>query len=84
MDGATELLVVILSIFLAVFLVLGIILTVILIRLTRTVKNIADKAEGAVNNVQAAANIFKNAAGPMAVGRVIKTVADIFKKRRGK
>lgn len=81
-----EILVVILSVFLAIFLVLGIILTIILIKLTRTINRVAEKAEGVVGNVSAAASAFKNAAGPLAAGKFLVNIVEtvLNKKKKGK
>ena len=85
MENATEILVIILSSFLALFLLLGLILTVMLIRLTKTISRVAEKAEGAVGNVEAAASVLKNAAGPLAAGKFLVNIADLFvNKTKGK
>lgn len=85
MESATEILVVILSSFLAIFLLLGIILTVMMIKITRAIGRVVEKAEGAVDNVEAAAAMFKNAAGPLAAGKFLVNIADFFtSKKKGK
>ena len=78
MENAYEILVIILSSFLALFLLLAIILTVMFIRISKAVSRIVDKAEGAVNNVEMAASMFKNAAGPLAAGKIIMNIMDLF------
>lgn len=85
MENAAEILVVILSVFLAIFLILGIVLTIALIKLTQTIKRIAETAEHAMGNVQAAAAVFKNAAGPLAAGKFVMNIVDtVLNKRKGK
>lgn len=85
MENANEILVIILSSFLALFLLLGIILTVILIKLTKSISRVVEKAEGAVGNVEAAAAMFKNAAGPMAAGKFLMNIAELFtNNKKGK
>lgn len=85
MEGAAEVLVIILSAVLALFLVLGIALFIMLIRLTRTISRMAEKAEHVAGNVESAAAAFKNAAGPLAAGKFLVNVAEMFikKKRKG-
>lgn len=86
MENATEILVIILSVFLAIFLVLGITLTIALIKLTKTIKRIADKADGVVGNVEAASAALKNVAGPLATGKFVMNIVDAVlknKKRKG-
>lgn len=85
MDGAAEVLVIILSVVLTIFLILGIILTVVLIKLSKSLQRIADKADGVIGNVEAAASAFRNVAGPLAAGKFIVNIADaVFKKKGGK
>lgn len=85
MENAYGILVIILSSFLALFLLLAITLTVMLIRLTKTIGRVVEKAEGAVGNVEAAAAVFKNAAGPLAAGKFLVNIADLFvNKKKGK
>lgn len=85
MEGATEVLVIILSVFLAIFLILGIALTILLIRISRAIQRIADRAEGLVGNVESAATAFRNAAGPMAVGKFLVNIAEmVIKKKKGR
>lgn len=85
MDGAAEVLVIILAVVLTVFLVLGIILTVILIKLSKSLQRIAEKADGVVGNVEAAAAAFRNVAGPLAAGKFFVNIAEaVFKKKGGK
>lgn len=85
MENAAEVLVIILSVFLAIFLILGIVLTIALIRLTQTIKRVAETAENAMGNVKAATATFKNAAGPLAAGKFVVNIVDsVLSKRKGK
>ncbi len=81
-----EILVIILSVFLAIFLILGIILSVILIKLSKTIRRLAEKADGVVGNVEAASAALKNVAGPLAAGKFAMNIIDTVlknKKRKG-
>lgn len=74
-----QILVVILSGFLALFLLLGLIFVIALIKLTRAVGRLVEKAEGAVTNVEVATTMLKNTAGPFAVAKVLLNIADLFR-----
>lgn len=78
MNGYEQFLVVILATFLALFLILAIALTVLLIKVTRTIKRITDKAERLADKAEAVGEFFEHAAAPMALGRMIATVAEKF------
>lgn len=86
MESAAEILVIILSAFLAIFLVLGIALIIALLKLTQTIKRIAETAEHAMGNVEAATAVFKNAAGPLAAGKFVMNIVNavLSGKRKGK
>lgn len=85
MDGAAEVLVIILSVFLAIFLVVGIVLSIALIKLTRTIKQVAEKAQGVVGNVEAASAALKNVAGPLAAGKFVVNIFDaVMKHKKGR
>lgn len=80
-----EILVVILSVFLALFLILGITLSIILIKLSKSIKRIAEKADGLVGNVEAASAALKNVAGPLAAGKFVMNIVDtVLKSKKGK
>lgn len=84
MEGATEILVIILSVFLAIFLILGIILIVLLIRISKAIQRVADRAEGLIGNVETAATAFKNVAGPLATGKFLVNIAEMVFKKKGR
>lgn len=80
-----EILVIILSVFLALFLILGIALSIILIKLSKSIKRIAEKADGVVGNVEAASAALKNVAGPLAAGKFVMNIVDtVLKSKKGK
>jgi len=85
MDNAEEILVIILSTFLAIFIGLAIVLTINLMKLTKKLRSIAEHAEAAATNVEAASTMFKNAAGPLAAGKFIMNMADaVINKQKGR
>lgn len=59
---------------------------VVLIKLTKTIKRIAESADTVIDSVESAAHAFKNAAGPLAAGKVIMNIVEMVtskKKRKG-
>lgn len=86
MDTATHILVIILSAFLALFLLLGIIGLVQAIRLMRAIQRIAHKAEAIIESAESVGTLFRNAAGPLAIFKLIRNMAHVVKgnKKRGK
>ncbi len=86
MEQAAEILVIILSVVLAIFLIVGIALLILLIKLTKTIKQVVEKAEGVITDVGAAAHSFKNVAGPLSIGKLLINLAGTVlsgkKKRR--
>jgi hypothetical protein len=85
MESAETILVVILSSFLALFLLLGIILIINIMKLVKSMNAIADKARDIVDNVETAAEMFKKASGPMALGRYFVNIANtVINHKKGK
>ena len=86
MEANTSLtiLVAILSAALAVFLILGIIFMVKLIQVANTVKRITAKAEEIADKAEMAAEMFQNAAAPMAFGRVLSTIVEAVTNHKKK
>ena len=82
MENAQTILVIVLASFLALFLLLGIVLTVKLIQVVNRLKEVAEKARDVADNVEAAAEMIKKTAGPLAVGRFLVNIADVVMKRK--
>ena len=84
MDGAAQLLLIIVSSVLSVFLVALIIALVFLIQLLRRVKKLSERADHVADSVEAAANAFQKTAAPLAVFKFVSSVVkNINKSRRG-
>lgn len=84
MDLSTtqQVLLVILASALAIFIVLAIVIAVMVIRLLMTIKLITAKAEQLIASAESVAQVFKNASGPMAIFKVIRSVADMVQNKR--
>ncbi len=80
MDNAESILVVILAGFLALFLLLAIVLVVKILKLMETMKEIADRAKEVAGNVEAASEMLKKTAGPLALGKFFVNMADSVRK----
>lgn len=81
---AFEILIIILSVVLTIFLIIAIILSIVLIKLTRSIKRVADRAENVVGNVESAASAFRGAAGSLAAGKFLTNIFDLVSKSKKK
>jgi sensor domain CHASE-containing protein len=85
MNTTEQILLVILSTFLAVFLLLSILLVASLIKLSKKMQEVADKAHEAVGRVEDVSDMFKKTVGPLALGKFFVNVAEaVAKHKKGK
>jgi hypothetical protein len=82
MDTASQILLIIVSTFLSLFLLVSIILLVKLIKLIKSVNRVAEKAEHLVDSAEAATELLRKTAGPVAVGKFIANIVESVVKRR--
>jgi hypothetical protein len=82
MTETQSVLLVILSVFLALFLALAITATILGIKLIKSVKRIITKAETVIDSVETAADVVKNATGPLATLKVIKNIIDLVQRKK--
>lgn len=75
-----DILVIILSTTLAILLVLSIVVAVLVIKLLQAIKRITEKAEHIVADVEQVGETFKNAAGPLAIFKLVSNIANIVAK----
>lgn len=80
MDTSFDILVIILSVFLAIFLVLAIIIAVLVLKLVKHIKLVTEKAEHIIENVEHVGDTFRNAAGPLALFRIVSNIVNIVSK----
>lgn len=83
MDGAAQVLVIILAVMLAVFLVLSITLTVLLIKISQQIKSVTESAERTVHSVETAASNMSKFSSPLMLVRMLKGVVDVRNKKKG-
>lgn len=82
MNTTESVLLIILSVFLALFLSLAIAVTILTIKLVKSVRGIVLKAETIVDSVETAADVVKNASGPLATLKVIKNIIDLVQHKK--
>ncbi|MDZ7786156.1 MAG: hypothetical protein U5L95_03480 [Candidatus Saccharibacteria bacterium] len=83
MDGAEQILVIILSAFLALFLVLAIIATYKFIQVLNSLKRISEHAEHIAGKAETISDIFASTSGPLAVGKLLSHLAEtVFKHNK--
>jgi len=90
MDTAERVLVIFLSAALAIFLVLAITALIFVIQIARKVKRITERAEHLAQQAESVGEFLRQAAGPLAIGRIMAVVSEVFfgrkrkKSKRGK
>lgn len=84
MENALEILVIILSTMLALVLLLGIVLLIILVKIAGHIRRISAKAEMITDRAEDIADFFSKAATPLAAGKIISVITDVFKNRSKK
>lgn len=84
MNGAEQILVIILSSFLAIFLLLGIIVATLTIKLLKQLRQITEHAENIAEKAEAVTNMVGKAAGPMAIGKLLFGIVDSVRKQTNK
>jgi hypothetical protein len=77
-----QVLVIFLSTALGIFLVLAIVIAAMIIRLLKTLRLIAGKAEHLVESAEAVGNVFKTAAGPLGILRFLHGVMDTVRSKQ--
>lgn len=82
MNTTESVLLIVLSVFLALFLSLAIAVTILSIKLVKSVRGIVLKAETIVDSVETAADVVKNASGPLATLKVIKNIIDLVQHKK--
>jgi len=76
MNTSEQILVIILSVFLALFLLLGIVVAIQVVRLLRQLRRITDKAERIVESAESVGAVFRSAAGPISILKLVQTIVE--------
>lgn len=81
---AFEILVLILSIMLAIVLLIGIIAGVFFVKIIKDIRHITEKAANAADNIEHAAELFKNTSSVAAITKMIGNAVGFFNKSNKK
>jgi hypothetical protein len=82
LHNAEAILVIIVSVTLTVFLVAAIVVLVLISRLIQSVRRIVTHAEEVIETAGSAAEMLRNASGPLALFKVIRNIMRTFEKKR--
>lgn len=80
MSTAAYILIIILSVVLAIFLIVGIVVLIFIAKLIKSVRRIVDKAEHVVESATAAAEVLRNASGPLAFFKLMRNIMRAVEK----
>jgi hypothetical protein len=78
MDTAERVLVIFLSAALAIFLALAITVLIFVIQIARKVKRITEKAEHLAEKAESVGDFLRQAAGPLALGRIMSIFSEVI------
>lgn len=82
MQNAESILVIIVSATLALFLLTAIIVLVLVARLVQALRRIVNEAERVVETAGEAAEMLRNASGPLALFKVVRNIVNAVDKKR--
>lgn len=77
-----EILVIVLACLLGVFLILSIVVSVLAIKVVGSIRRIVAKGEQVIDSAEAAAEMFKKAAGPLGVLRTLTNIVETVVKHK--
>ena len=84
MNGAEQILLIILSTFLAIFLLLGIVILVMTIKLMKQIRHITEKAENIADRAEAMSEFVGKTAGPVAFGKILLGIIESVREQTNK
>ena len=84
MQNAESILVIINSAVLSLFLIVGIIVLILIARLVNSIKHVVDRAEEAIETAGEAAEMLRNASGPLALFKVLRNIMQTTDKPKKK
>lgn len=82
MNTTFDVLVIVLGCLLGIFLILSITVAVFALKIVHSIRRVVAKGEQVVDSAEAAAEMFKNAAGPLSAIRTIARVIETINKHR--
>jgi len=84
MDTAFEVLAIVLSSLFIILLVVSIVAAALALKIVLTVRRVVAKGEQVIDSAEAAAEIFKNAAGPLGAIKTILNVIETVAKHKSR
>jgi predicted PurR-regulated permease PerM len=84
MHNVESVLIIILAITLTVFLLIAISVLVLIAKLIKSVRHLVDKAERVAESAEEAADLLKNASGPLAMFKLIRNIIKLAGKKSDK
>lgn len=84
MNTAFNILVIALSSLLGIFLILSIYVVVKAIKIVRSVQRVVEKGEQVIDSAEAAAEMFRKAAGPLGVLKTLTNIIETVAKHKRK
>ncbi len=84
MNGAEQIIAIILSSFLAIFLILSIVALVFTIKLIKQLRNIVEHAENIAEKAEAVTELVGKTAGPVAIGKLLFGIIDSVREQTNK
>ncbi len=82
MHEAESILVIIVSSVLTLFLVVSIVVLILIAKLINSIKHVVERAESVVETASEAAEMMRNASGPLALFKVINNIIKAVEKAR--
>lgn len=79
---AFEILVIVLSTLLAIILIIGIVAGILFVKIVKDIRNITEKASQAADNIEHAAELFRNTSSVAAITKVVSNAVRMFKKNK--
>lgn len=80
MHNAESILVIITSVTLSLFLIVGIVVLVLVAKLLQAIRHLVHKAEQLVETASGAADMLKNASGPLALFKLVRNIISTMDK----
>jgi type II secretory pathway pseudopilin PulG len=82
MEQAETILVIITSSLLSLLLLIGIVLAVVVIKLVRSIRRIADRAEDLIDSAESVTEAFRHASGPLALLKTVQNIVSMVNEHK--
>jgi len=82
MNTTFDILVIVLSVLLGLFLILAIVTISLILKVVASVRRVVAKGEQVIDSAEAAAEMFKNAAGPLGALKTFAQIIDTVAKHK--